>query len=529
MNTRHRPFSRLIVRATVAGIASGLLGFGPAAGLAQSTFQIPAGDPPHSAAELEMLVGPIALYPDDMIGIVLPASTYPLQIVQAARFLERQSADASLEPDDEWDNSVVALLNYPEVLTLLDENIDWTWALGEAVLAQQSDVIDAIQRFRTLAYTSGNLRSDEHQVVTRDDDAIEIAPADPEVIYIPYYEPERVVVVQPRPVYYYYPRPYPVYYYPYPVGYDFGYHFGYGFFWGVTSLFDIGWHTHYVNVYHHRYYLHPYYGRTYYAPYYARRGVDININVNRVSHIWRPTEHRAARPLVGRGRVVTSNEGYVAGRARPASGGGRTTVSREQPGVVRDASGVNRKSLPEQRRTAVSSRVESTSRLTAPPQADTRRAETSSSSARARASANPPTSTRAGGRPVAKDSPSTPTGVQSSRRTIGSIATRNSAPAYQNRVVTPAPEIARSVAPQTRVRTAVPQTRSSAPIARIAEPSGSGSATRRAAATQPAPTRSNSRPPTFAAPRTQSAPRGNHSQGTRAQSARARQPGRSQR
>ena len=98
-----------------------------------------------AAAELEELVGPIALYPDDLLAIVLPASAYPLQIVEAARFLEDLEADASLKPDPDWDDSVVALLNYPEVVALLNDDIDWTWRLGEAVVAQQEDVVSAVE------------------------------------------------------------------------------------------------------------------------------------------------------------------------------------------------------------------------------------------------------------------------------------------------------------------------------------------------------------------------------------------------
>ncbi len=97
--------------------------------------------------ELQELVGPIALYPDDLLAIVLPASTYPLQLVQAQRFLQDLEADPSLQPDEEWDDSVIALLNYPEVVELLNEDLDWTWRLGEAVVAQQADVVGALGEF----------------------------------------------------------------------------------------------------------------------------------------------------------------------------------------------------------------------------------------------------------------------------------------------------------------------------------------------------------------------------------------------
>ena len=158
-------------------------------GFAQAPATNDEGIPVLTQAELVELVGPIALYPDDLLAIVLPASTYPLQVVQAARFLADFEQDSSLEPDESWDDSVVALTNYPEVVELLNEDLDWTWQLGEAVVAQQADVIAAIESFRDRAYSAGNLRSDEHQNVTESEGVIEIAPVEEDVIYVPYYEP----------------------------------------------------------------------------------------------------------------------------------------------------------------------------------------------------------------------------------------------------------------------------------------------------------------------------------------------------
>ena len=231
------------------------------------------GIPLLDGAELEDLVGPIALYPDDLLAVVLPATTYPLQLVQAQRFLDELENDPSLKPDEEWDDSVVALLNYPEVLELLNEDLDWTWRLGEAVVAQHSDVVAAVEGFRDRAYAAGNLESDEHQTVSFDDGTIEITPVDDDIIYVPYYEPERVVVYQPEPVYHYYPTPYPVYYYPYPASHA----FNRGFFWGVTTAYSLGWLTDRVHVIHHTYYGHPYYGRSYWNGWWYRRPT-INIH-----------------------------------------------------------------------------------------------------------------------------------------------------------------------------------------------------------------------------------------------------------
>ena len=257
-----------------------------------------------SGPELEGIIGPIALYPDDLLAIVLPASTYPLQIVQAARFLKDLESDPSLKPDPDWDDSVVALSNYPEVIEMMADDLDWTWRLGEAVVAQQPAVIAAIERFRDRAYAAGNLKSDDHQTIVQEDGVIQITPVQEDVIYVPYYEPERVVVYQPRPVYYYYPRPYPVYYYPYPSGYA----FNDGFFWGVTSAFSIGWYTDRLHIYHHSYYGHPYYGHSYRDNWWYRRP-NIHAHnsnyVNRNNHVtsnhyrdgdyWRPQHRRTVR------------------------------------------------------------------------------------------------------------------------------------------------------------------------------------------------------------------------------------------
>jgi len=235
---------------------------------------VPAAGAALSSTDLEDLVGPIALYPDDLLAIVLPASTYPLEIVQAARFLERLESDSTLKPDEAWDDSIVALLNYPEVVRMMDEDIDWTWRLGEAVISQQNEVIAAVEAFRDRAYAAGNLKSDENQTVTSAEGIIEIVPVNEEIIYVPYYEPAEVVVYQPRPVYHYYPMAYPSYYYPYPLGYS----FASGYFWGVTTAYSIGWNSHYLHVYHPTYWGHPYYGHSYYSHYYRSPSIGIYNN-----------------------------------------------------------------------------------------------------------------------------------------------------------------------------------------------------------------------------------------------------------
>ena len=289
------------------------------------------GIPLLTPGELQDLVGPVALYPDDLLAIVLPAAAYPLQIVQAARFLEDLEDDPTLQPDSSWDDAIIALINYPEVIALLNEDLDWTWQLGEAVVAQQADVVSAIEVFRNRAYAAGNLRSDEYQQVGYDDGIIEITPISDDVIYVPYYEPERVVVRQPRRVYYYYPEPCPVYYYPYPDSYS----FRRGYFWGVTTAFTIGWASDRLRVYHPSYSGHPYYGRHYWNRWYYRRPsitVYNNIYINNRRDLasrrytygdyWRPSRHTRLRYSDQR---ITRTRGYDSRR--------RTVTNRT---VVRD-------------------------------------------------------------------------------------------------------------------------------------------------------------------------------------------------
>ena len=191
-------------------------------GAPRATAQAPAasGDVAQapSPAELEKLVGPIALYPDDLVALILPASTNPLQIVQADRFLAKRKADPKAPIDEKWDDSVKSLVNYPEVVKQMSADLDWTSDLGEAVVADQGAVLDAVQAFRRKAQAAGNLKTDPKQVVVVEKEVIKIVPADPQVIYVPQYNPSTVVVYSSAPVYGYYPAPYPSYYYPYPPG-----------------------------------------------------------------------------------------------------------------------------------------------------------------------------------------------------------------------------------------------------------------------------------------------------------------------
>ena len=122
---------------------------------------------------------------------------------------------------------------------MMSGDLEWTDGLGEAVAADQTEVMDAVQSFRRKAEGAGNLKTDDKQIVAVEEDVVKIVQADPQIIYVPQYEPQVVVVQQTAPVYpTYYPTPYPVYYYPYPPGYS----FAAGVFWGATLAYAFDWH-----------------------------------------------------------------------------------------------------------------------------------------------------------------------------------------------------------------------------------------------------------------------------------------------
>ena len=196
--------------------------FAASSAFAQAAEPAPAVTPIPDAAltpeELEKLVARIALYPDDLVALILPASTNPLQIVQADRYLAKRKTDPKLPLDDKWDDSVKSLLNYPEVVTMMSNDLDWTAALGEAVVADQGEVLEAVQAFRRKTQSAGNLKTDPKQTVVVEKEVIKIVPTDPQVIYVPQYNPTTVVVSGGYYGWGYYPTPYPVYYYPYAAG-----------------------------------------------------------------------------------------------------------------------------------------------------------------------------------------------------------------------------------------------------------------------------------------------------------------------
>jgi hypothetical protein len=239
------PHARRAIRAlrlTVAlGFAAGLLLGSPRPPSAWAqTAATAAVAKPLTQGELEALLAPIALYPDDLLMQVLMAATYPLELVQAERWL-KQGGNATLKGDglgkaleaQPWDPAVKSLVPFPPVLTMMNEQLDWTQRLGDAVLAQQTDVMNAVQSLRARADAAGKLGSGAQQVVTKTSysaaaapdgglaqqvyppsvppprQVYSIAPTNPQTVYVPTYNPSVVYGAWPYPAYppTYYPPP----------------------------------------------------------------------------------------------------------------------------------------------------------------------------------------------------------------------------------------------------------------------------------------------------------------------------------
>jgi hypothetical protein len=175
-----------------------------------------------SPAELDQMLGPIALYPDPLIAEILSASTLPSQIVVADRYIGG-GGDPNQIDQQPWDSSVQALAHYPNVLKWLDDNLPWTTQMGQAYAAQPSDVMDSIQRLRAQAQNLGNLPNTPQETVTSGDGDIEIEPTDPDSLYVPEYDPSAI---------YYQPGIYCA--------------FGAGFAVGGWLVHDWDWHSHHM-------------------------------------------------------------------------------------------------------------------------------------------------------------------------------------------------------------------------------------------------------------------------------------------
>ena len=222
--------------------------------------QAAGGDAPKlkSADELDSLVAPIALYPDPLLAQILAAATYPLEIVQCARWMEK---NAKLKGEElakaagkqPWDPSVQQLVAFPDVVKLLDQNIQWTQDLGNSVLDQQPDVMNAVQRMRKKAKDGGKLESTKEQKVevktVEQKTVIEIVPSDPQVIYVPQYNP-TVVYGAPPVAYAYPPVAYPWGAVAATAAVSFGVGMMMGAFWGGGGCCGYGanWGSANINV-----------------------------------------------------------------------------------------------------------------------------------------------------------------------------------------------------------------------------------------------------------------------------------------
>jgi Spy/CpxP family protein refolding chaperone len=220
---------------------------------------------PFKQDELAQMLAPIALYPDDLLTQILMASTYPLEIVQAARWatknkdLKGDKLTEALEKED-WDPSVKSLVNFPDVLSKMNENLEWTQKMGDAFLAQQKEVMDTIQMLRKKAQEAGNLKDTKEQKVVQERETIIIQSASPEVIYVPSYSPSVVYGGWWWPAF---PPPPP--FFPYVAPYGGALAFGAGVAMGAAWGYAWGhanWHGGDVNIN-------------------ASRNTNINNNINR--------------------------------------------------------------------------------------------------------------------------------------------------------------------------------------------------------------------------------------------------------
>lgn len=246
-----------------------------------------------SAEQLDQLLGPVALYPDALLGLVLPAATFSSDIVLAARYLENGGDPAKSEAQP-WDDSVQGLARYPEVVKWMDENLAWTMQLGEAFIAQPEDVMSTVQRLRERAQSAGTLTSTPQQQVVVTNQIIEIVPTQPEVIYVPYYDP-AVVYVRPS-------------------------HFHHDPFFTFSIGFSTGAWLAYTPDWHHRHIVvidRPYRGPHWHRPGFPRRPA-YTMPIHRP---WRPHPGyvRPTRPLPNHPVGIISPHPYRHDRDRPGN------------------------------------------------------------------------------------------------------------------------------------------------------------------------------------------------------------------
>ncbi len=196
--------------------------------------------PPLKSEELDALLAPVALYPDNLLAQMLIASTYPLEVAMAAQWLMQNPNLQGAQLDmalatQTWDASVKALVEVPTALSQMNQRLDWTQKLGDAFLAQQKDVMDSVQRLRQRAQSAGKLMSTEQQKVVMENQTIVIEQADPQTIYVPYYDPTYMYGGWPYAAY-------PPYYWAAPPGYYLGAGLAFGLGVGIAGAV---WNNHF--------------------------------------------------------------------------------------------------------------------------------------------------------------------------------------------------------------------------------------------------------------------------------------------
>ena len=306
MEVRMKRNSKTAIVHTLILVASLLPGAGMAVGAQEQKY--PAGEPQSqaqpaqqqewSADQLDTLVAPIALYPDPLLSQVLVASTYPLEVVESSQWVKRnrdlRGQDlVNAAKQQPWDPSIQALVVVPDTLEKLNEDIRWTTDLGEAFLAQEADVMNAVQRMRGRAQANGRLASTQQQkVITRQEEGkriVVIEPAYREVIYVPVYDP---VYVWGPPAYGYYP---PLYYPRFGFGFGIGFNIGFCFAnWGGWGFWGWGPNWYGGTIFVNNYFFHNYGYHQHWGGGYRERPVWVHNPVHRLNVPYR-TPHVAAR------------------------------------------------------------------------------------------------------------------------------------------------------------------------------------------------------------------------------------------
>jgi hypothetical protein len=322
-----------------------------AQGLKRGPVGVEASATEFNVEQLDALLAPIALYPDQLLTQMLMATTYPLQVVAASRWLA-EDGNKDLKGDalekalqrQNWDASVKSIVPFPQVLAMLNDHLEWTQQLGYAMANQQAAVLDSIQRLRRQAQKAGSLKSTEQQrVEVRENNVVYIEPADPQVVHVPTYQPSEAYGEWP------YPATPPIYYPP-PAAYYPGYVYGTGLAFaagvaitaGLWGWANAGWGRGNININSSRY---------------------ANINVNRGqigSGTWRPGNAggiggRPGRPpggpvggptrpvnlpanAIGRGNVQVPggavNRPQIPGAGAQRAGGGQGLGGGQRPGAV---------------------------------------------------------------------------------------------------------------------------------------------------------------------------------------------------